>query len=1104
MAASHAEFPFDSKNTPAQKHLCLGPEVAAALQAAAVSLDVTASTLVTWAWGQAIGTAAGADAVAVGQVRSGPPMPDQAGFSMNTVPLVIRRERSGTIRPILQEFRQQLLAMRSIESVAVEQVSANIFKEVGGPWPGGILMVERGTLHHQIGKSERIQSITLHELSGEPLLASAWIHPEMRLEVEVIGTTLGARAAQSLLDHWASIVTAFANGIFTDAAELTALPVNCRDTITSWESGGEAAPPRHLATAWREAAETHSAQCAIWAPDSAITYAELAAQVEHLAAGLQEAGVASGHHVASRLLIRKNLSIALLALARLGAINIPLDTALPEKRLHAIMEDAKPSLILCDSLAASEGFELPCFIVDGAVGKTCTAKLPNDSNAPLSILYTSGSTGKPKGVVMIHGGVINEVHQIARLAGIGVGARVLQFASPGFDASLEEILATLLNGTTLVPRPEELATDLDRFQTFIREADITVLDLSSAHWATWCTWLVAENESVPQNVKTTIIGGERLSARSLQDWFASGGRKQLLVNTYGPTEASIVATAELIDSDWDGTGDPAIGRPLPGVLARIGDSFCRQLPHGAVGELWLGGPCLSPGYWNQPELTAKAFCEIEGGRWYRTGDRACRDDTGKIHFLGRRDDQLKIRGTRIEPTEVIQILEAFPGVSSAFVGVVNNRDGGTLLAAWIRWNVTPRDGWPCMLAAHTATQLPAAAVPARWANVTDFKLTERGKLDRNQLPEPTLTASSHAYSERPATPTESRLATIWMELLDLKLIGRDESFFELGGHSLTASQLFANISREWKIRIPMAVLIQAPTLRMLGTAIDRECKDLNSIPPPESIVIPIRAEGHLPPLFCIHGGDGGVFFYRDLANHLPLGRPLLAIESPALAVEGSVEMVSVEEIAKTYLTAIRHHQKSGPFYLTGYSFGGLIVFEIARQLISEGESVGFLGIVDTMNPAASIRSYSLVERVKIFWISKNDLSLPEKIAALGRRIRDGSIVHVRTKKEIRSATQAGITEPHSQLRILQVRMAHWDSMEVYQPGNLDLKITLFKSRETDDKFCLPNDYGWSGLVRSLDIVEVGGEHLEMFAKQHVQELASEISARLVEPPETGF
>ena len=1094
--AAVPEFYQDQGGTPVRLQRALGAEALTRLEQAAQAMDITAATLLTWAWGQAVACAAGVDAVLLGQVRSGPPLPARAGFSMNTVPLVIDRAPEVPLKPVLLDFRKKLLEMRAVETVSPQDLPPELFHETGGPWPGGVVMVERGSLHYQLGGTDFIESIRLHESSGAPLLASAWIQPELLLEVEASGASFGEIAVQALLDHWASIVLALTSGAENPAE----LPDSTREILTCWESGGEPAAHLHLAQAWRAAVVLHGPACALWTPEEAIRYDQLDAQVEHLAACLLEAGVSHGQTIASILWSRKHLAVVLLALARIGAINVPLDPALPKNRQLTILENASPLLVVSDDPAACADFPLPCVTVDGASGKSCPAELPRDPRDTLSILYTSGSTGIPKGVMMVHGGVTNEARGIAGMAGIVPGDRLLQFASPGFDASLEEILSTLLSGATLVPRPENLAADLDEFQRFVRTAGITVLDLSTAHWAAWCAWMASERETIPDNVRTTIIGGERASAAALKDWFAAGGRQHLLINTYGPTEASIVGTAEMIRGDWNEAGDPAIGRPLPGVFARVGDSAGRRVPPGAAGELWLGGICVGPGYWRQPDRTAASFHFIDERWWYRTGDRVCWDSHGKLRFLGRQDDQLKIRGNRIEPNEVIRVLESFPGVSAAHAGPVPGHGGGCQLAAWVRWNAAPEDGWPGKLAAFASAHLPAAAIPTRWAAVTDFKLTERGKLDRRQLPEPLLTGSSQVFSEPPATSTEKWLAEIWSGLLGVRTIGRDESFFEIGGHSLAALRLFASIAKEWKVRIPMAVLIQAPTPRLLGGVIDRERACQSGSRPTRSIVVPVRAEGELPPLFCIHGGDGGVFFYRDLAEKLPPGRPLLAIECPALSADEEAVPVPVEETAAAYVEALRQHQQSGPYHLAGYSYGGLLVIEIARRLLAEGESIAFAGLFDTVNPAVPIRKYTLRERAGVFWDAQEHPGLLGRIGRILARTLEGIATHIKVRLEIRAARGNAISEPHSHLRMLKVREVHWSSLEAYQPVPIGCHITLFKSRATDDKFDIPDDYGWRPLVDSLEIVHVEGKHLTMFAPRHVAGLASEIDKRLPAPP----
>jgi thioesterase domain-containing protein/acyl carrier protein len=401
-----------------------------------------------------------------------------------------------------------------------------------------------------------------------------------------------------------------------------------------------------------------------------------------------------------------------------------------------------------------------------------------------------------------------------------------------------------------------------------------------------------------------------------------------------------------------------------------------------------------------------------------------------------------------------------------------------------------------LLAAYAAAHLPTAAIPTRWALVEEFKLTERGKLDRRHLPEPLLTASTHVSSDPPATDTEKWLARSWSGLLGIQTIGRDESFFELGGHSLAALQLFAGIAREWKIRIPMSALIQAPTPRMLGDLIDRQIAGDDIMQDGHSIIVSIRPAGHLPPLFCIHGGDGGVFFYRDLAELLPPGRPLFAIESPSLASKEKVQSVSVEETAAKYVAALLQQQPTGPFYLLGYSYGGLLVFEIARLILAKGHEIAFVGLCDTINPAESVREYTLMERARVFWNSQEKQHWIRKAGRLLERVGEGVCTHLQVRKQRYAARSSRISEPHSETRMLQVREAHLISMNSYQPSPLGCHVTLFKSKAPDDKFDIPDDYGWSSLAKSLEVIEVEGRHLTIFSKNHVGVLAREITERL--------
>lgn len=1081
------EFPEDLKG-PAVVRRELGHATALRLEQAAERLQVTAPTLLVWAWGQALAAASGADCAAIGQVRSGAPQAGCAGFSMHTVPLVIPRAREGSVADHVCALRAKLLAMRRIEHVPIEKLPDLFPNFRGNPWPGGVLMVETGTLHQRAGDFPQVQQIRLQE-SGGGLLASAYLRPELLLEVETDGSSIGPFGAQSLLNHWARIIGRLADEAAEDAVTLTQIPAAGLGT-DCWENGGRPVAETSITQLWASSVSRFGCLPALDAGDSTFDYQSLDTRARDLAAHLLARGVEKGEPVASLLDDRGQLPIVMLALALIGGVHVPLDPALPEERLKSLLFDSSARFLI--SQESRSGLEGVAVISPQAMSSSDFV-MPAENVSPedlLALLYTSGSTGQPKGVKLSHGGVANEAMAMARLVELGPGDRVLQFASPGFDAALEEIFATLASGATLVPRPKGIAEDLAEFQRFLIASGITVLDLTTAFWAEWCAWMAEENQRIPAMIRAVIVGGERLSASAVADWQRSGGETIPLVNSYGPTEASIVATAEVLIGPMTNT-DPPIGRPLPGVIARVADAKGARLPEGAGGELWLGGYGLSPGYWRRPDRTEARFVTIEGQRFYRTGDRVYRDSAGNLRFLGRIDNQLKIRGQRVEPEEVKRAVESFAGVGGSHVGMSDGH-----LAAWVKWSQAAPEGWPGLLAQHLSRLLPAAAVPVRWARVEVFPLTERGKLDTASLPLAALTAGRSLHHEAPVTASERRIAELWGNLLDVRDIGRDDSFFDLGGHSLAALRLFAVLSREWQVRVPMATLVQAPTPRLLAEFLEQGASGADSPPNREPVVVPIRAEGGHAPLFCIHGGDGGVIFYRNMSIHLPAGRPLLAIESPALGAHEEVRVVPVEQCAADYVQALRRHQPQGPYHLAGYSYGGLLVYEMAAQLIAAGEEVGFAALFDTVNPAAPVREYSLMERAEVYWNSQQSHPWFERILRVARRIREGITTHLRVRNEIRAARGAGATEPHSEIRMLQVREAHWNAMEAYRPGRLACQLTLFRTRVADDKYDIPSDYGWGDLVDSLEIVEVAGSHLTMFEPRHAAGLAKEIAARI--------
>jgi thioesterase domain-containing protein/acyl carrier protein len=381
--------------------------------------------------------------------------------------------------------------------------------------------------------------------------------------------------------------------------------------------------------------------------------------------------------------------------------------------------------------------------------------------------------------------------------------------------------------------------------------------------------------------------------------------------------------------------------------------------------------------------------------------------------------------------------------------------------------------------------------------VDAFPVTANGKIDLAALPDPAKAPGEARRFSPPEGEIETRLAAIWSELLGTPEIGREDDFFSLGGHSLMALRLFSRISRDFDRSLPLAALLSHPTIARLAALLE-----------PEALAVPMKSgkRGHLvtlsdrgtpPPLFCIHGGDGGVIFYRGLAERMTGEFPIHAIEALALSNSTPIIESSVEETAAAYVKELLAVQPDGPFRLAGYSFGGVVAHEMACQLVEQGHTVDFLGLFDTHNPTAPCKRYSLSGRLGAFWQQQDDLPLPAKLERLRERIAEGIAVHRQVKKEVAEAMTMGPAEAHSDLRRVQVREENWRAMQVYRPRHYPGQITLFKALTPSDKVKWPADYGWSAQAGGgLKIVPVPGRHLTIFDDKNVAELAKALEAAL--------
>ena len=561
-----------------------------------------------------------------------------------------------------------------------------------------------------------------------------------------------------------------------------------------------------------------------------LTYRQLNQRANQLAHALRNRGV--GPDTLVGICIHRSLEmlVGMLGVLKAGGAYVPLDPAYPADRLAFMIEDAGLSLVLTQERLTSDiplgGPALLCLDKDWIdVAKESDENLaPNVVATNLAyVIYTSGSTGNPKGVMIEHRSLVNFTFTAAAAYEIRPDDRVLQFASLSFDLSVEEIYPALVNGATIVLRTDEMISSARDFMNFCKEWRTTILDLPTAYWHELTDALNNIDLKLPESVRLVIIGGEKAAFDRVAAWHRRAGEGVLLVNTYGPTETTVAVTmCVLRAADREPRLNTVpIGRPLANTTAYLLDESLRPVPIGAPGELHIGGPGVARGYVNRPELTAEKFIADpfsgnRDARLYKTGDLVRYRPDGNIEFLGRVDNQIKIRGFRVELEEIELALRSQPGVSDCVVDLHEESDGDKRLFAYVvlsaRCELTIAD-----LKTYLKTKLPFYMVPAWFELIDALPLLPSGKINRRALPAPRFTRTEAGESfMAPRTPIERLLAVEWCDVLKLERIGIHDNFFELGGHSLLAAKVVSRVRGSLEIEFGMVDLFQAPTIASLA------------------------------------------------------------------------------------------------------------------------------------------------------------------------------------------------------------------------------------------------------------------------------------------------
>lgn len=992
------------------------------------------------------------------------------GPVLNVLPLAVHIDAQETLADLAMRLAAQLKKMRRHQRYDAEQIVRDSGKAAGDePLFGPVLNVK--VFDYQLD-IDGVEAVT-HTLATGPVndLELALFPDETGgLSLEILANKARYDEAE-LRRHMARLTALLVQFAADPTLRCGDAEMLSADELTRLAAVNDTAMPLPATTLSAlvadQARKTPDAP-ALADANWQFSYREMRQQVVALAQLLRQRGVKPGDSVAVALPRSVFLTLALHGIVEAGAAWLPLDTGYPDDRLRMMLEDARPSLLIAseDQLARFNdipGLESLCYQQPLAVADDAPLALSKPDHTAY-IIFTSGSTGRPKGVMVGQTAIVNRLLWMQDRYPLSADDVVAQKTPCSFDVSVWEFWWPFIAGARLVMAEPEAHRDPQAMQQFFAHYGVTTTHFVPSMLAAFVASLDADSVAACRTLRRVFCSGEALPTELCREWERLTGAP--LHNLYGPTEAAV-------DVSWypacgpelaavTGSSVP-IGWPVWNTGLRILDAAMRPVPPGVAGDLYLTGIQLAQGYLGRPDLTASRFIAdpfAPGERMYRTGDVARWLANGAVEYLGRSDDQLKIRGQRIELGEIDRAMSALPDVAQAVShacvfnqAAATGGDARQLVGYLVSDSGLPLD--TAALKARLAEQLPPHMVPVVLMQLADLPLSANGKLDRKALPLPTLGGER---SGRPPEPgMETLVAAAFSQLLGCEVNDIDADFFALGGHSLLAMRLAARLSRQLARQVTPGQVMVASTVGKLSALLAADLSDEQAQRLGLDTLLPLR-ESDGPTLFCFHPASGFAWQFSVLARYLSPRWSITGIQSPR--PQGPMaSAASLDEVCEHHLQTLLAQQPHGPYYLFGYSLGGTLAQGIAARLRQRGEAVAFLGLLDTWPPETQN------------WAEKEANGLDPAVLAEIAREREAFLAaqQGQASSELFSAIEANYADA---VRLLTT--AH--------SAKFDGKATLFVAEKTRQAGMDPQVV-WGPWVGELEVFSQNCAHVDIISPQ---------------------